>query len=223
MDIRAQILREATRLFAARGFEGTSLTHIAEAVGIRKQSLLYHFSSKELLRQSVLEQILERWNHVLPRLLMAATAGEPRFEGLIGETVDFFVEDPDRARLLIREILDRPDDMRRRLTTHVQPWVAVVASYIRKGRETGEVHAEVDPEAYVLQIINLVVGGVATATSLAGALLPADSEAGSPAQRHCRELIRIARFSLFRAPDKGAVRPAGRAAAHAGAGKEITR
>lgn len=197
MEAREQILTEATRLFAAQGFDGTSLSQIAAAVGIRKPSLLYHFASKEALRLAVLDRVLERWNEVLPRLLMAAASGERRFESVIRETVGFFTADPDRARLLTREILDRPEDMQRRLQTYVQPWVGVVADYIRKGQEHDEIYADVDPEAYILQIINLVVSGVAVASSLSGGLLPPESTRGPAAHRHTRELMRIARVSLF--------------------------
>jgi AcrR family transcriptional regulator len=206
MDVRAEILRVATRCFASKGFDGTSIQVIAEEVGIRKPSLLYHFPSKEQLRLAVLDDLLARWSDVLPRLLMAAAGGEPRFSTVMREAVGFFVEDPDRARLLVREILDRPDDMRVRLQKYVQPWVDVVADYIRRGQESGEVHELVDPEAYVLQIVNLVVSGVAAAASLEGGLLPADSPRGDPAQRHARELVRIARYSLFRAPEEGDAR-----------------
>jgi TetR/AcrR family transcriptional regulator len=202
MDVRAQILKTATHLFARKGFDGTSLKDISTVVGIRKPSLLYHFPSKNELRLAVLDGILQRWNDVLPRLLMAAAGGEDRFEAVIRETVSFFWEDADRARLLMREILDRPEDMRARITTHVQPWVDVVADYIRKGQRSGEVHADVDPEAYILQVINLVVSGVATASGLEGGLLPAESPAGDAATRHARELMRIARVSLFVSPHR---------------------
>jgi TetR/AcrR family transcriptional regulator len=201
MDVRTEILKESQRLFAAKGFDGTSLKDIAEAVGVRKQSLLYHFPSKEKLRLAVLDQVLHRWNEVLPRLLMAAAGGEYRFDSVIRETVRFFTEDADRARLLVREILDRPDDMRRRLETYVRPWIGVVADYIRKGQEHGEIYESVDPEAYILQVINLVVSGVAAASSLEGGLLPPTSPRGSAAERHTRELMRIARVSLFISPE----------------------
>jgi AcrR family transcriptional regulator len=204
MDVRLEILRVATRQFATRGFDGTSLKDLADEVGIRKPSLLYHYPSKEQLRLAVLEQLLNRWNEVLPRLLMAAAGGERRFESVIRETVRFFAEDPDRARLLVREILDRPEDMRKRLVKYVSPWLDVVADYIRRGQEHDEVYDEVDPEAYILQITNLVVSGVAAAASLDGGLLPPDSPRGDPATRHTRELVRIARFSLFCAPPLGA-------------------
>jgi len=201
-DVRGEILRVATKKFAAHGFDGTSLKAIADDVGIRKPSLLYHFSSKETLRLAVLDQLLDRWNEVLPKLLMAAAGGGPRFTAVIRELVSFFIEDPDRARLLLREILDRPDDMQQRLSTHVAPWVGVVAEHIRQGQRDGDIHRQVDPEAYVLQIINMVVGGIATTSSLASALLPEDAPEGPPVKRHARELERIAGFSLFRAPPK---------------------
>ncbi len=197
MDVRTEILRTATRLFAAHGFDGTSLQDIADAVGIRKPSLLYHFPSKAALRLSVLDQVLDRWNDVLPRLLMAAAAGERRFDGVIREVVGFFTDDPDRARLLLRELLDRPEDMRGRLETFVRPWVAVVADLIHRGQQHGEIYQDVDAEAYVLQVINMVVSGVANASCLAGAVLPADSPLGSAYERHTSEMVRIARFSLF--------------------------
>ncbi|MCA9614658.1 MAG: helix-turn-helix transcriptional regulator, partial [Myxococcales bacterium] len=91
--VRDQILDEATRLFAAHGFGATSIQAVAEAVGIRKPSLLYHFGSKELLRDAVLERILARWNELLPGLLVAA-AKEDRFDGVMNALTSFFLEDP---------------------------------------------------------------------------------------------------------------------------------
>lgn len=207
MDMRSEILRVATQLFASRGYDATSLGAIASAVGIRKPSLLYHFPSKNDLRLAVLDQLLQHWNEVLPRLLMATAGGEPRFDALMREVFDFFTDDPDRARLLVREVLDRPDDMRRRLESHVRPWVRLVADYIEKGQESGAVHTEVDAEAWTLQIINMVVCGVMAATSLEGGLLPRDAEHEEPAARHTRELLRIARFSLFTRPERRSEAP----------------
>jgi TetR/AcrR family transcriptional regulator len=193
MDVRAQILDVATRLFAAQGYGATSLGAIAEEVGIRKASLLYHFPSKEELHRSVLDNLLSHWNETLPRLLEAA-AGEDRFDALLEETVRFFLADPDRARLLLREALDRPDAMRERLLAAVRPWMAVIASSIEKGQHHGDLRREVDPEAYLLAVIHLVVGGIATADTL-GVLL---SEGRKPdAARVVRELRRVAKTSLF--------------------------
>ncbi|HTE54852.1 MAG TPA: TetR/AcrR family transcriptional regulator [Kofleriaceae bacterium] len=188
-----QIIAAATRLFAARGYDGASLQDVADAVGIRKQSLLYHMPSKEELRRRVLDALLARWNDVLPRLLMAATSGEGQFDAVVTETLRFFTEDPDRARLLLREILDRPADVQALIATHIAPWVEVVSSYIRKGIERGTVPPDVDPPAYVLSVIHLILSAVATADCF-GPL----ADRG----RQIAELLRMAKSSLFRPPDR---------------------
>src|SRR5437899_2592473 len=105
-SVRDQVLEVATRHLASKGFEGTSLQDICDEVGIRKPSLLHHFPSKEILRRSVLENIIAHWNVVLPRLILATTSGRGQYEAVTREMVRFFREDPDRARLILRQALD---------------------------------------------------------------------------------------------------------------------
>lgn len=199
VDVPTQILDEATRLFAAHGFDGVSLADIAKVVGIRKPSLLYHFHSKDTLRRAVLENLLARWNDVLPKLLMAATSGSEQFEAVVSKTLAFFAEDRDRARLILRELLDRPTEMQPLIETHVRPWATLVADYIRRGQEQGRLWLEVDPEAYVAHVTMLVLSSLATFEVVA-ALAPKGSASDQRAmlERHTRELLRIARTSLFR-------------------------
>jgi AcrR family transcriptional regulator len=196
-DVRDQILDEATRLFAARGVDGTSVQEVAEAVGIRRPSLLYHYPSKEALRTAVFERLLAHWNEVLPRLLAAAVSGEERFAAVLSELIKFFVNDPDRARLLLREVLDRPEALRAVMSQHMERWVNIVADYIRRGQREGTIAADVDPEAYVLHVVELVVATVATGASV-GSLLPGRRRASrAPSERYLRELTRIAHSALF--------------------------
>ena len=44
---RNELTREAARLFAQKGYHGTSIGEIAEALGVQKGSLYAHISSKE--------------------------------------------------------------------------------------------------------------------------------------------------------------------------------
>jgi AcrR family transcriptional regulator len=190
-DVRAATVAAATRLFAARGFDGTALQDIADAVGVTKPAVLHHFPSKEHVRQAVLEAILAHWNEALPRLLLAASASQDRFDAVFGELHRFFAADPDRARLVMREVLDRPAEMRKLLRGAVRPWLGAVAGYIRAGQESGRHFADADAEAYVVHILQLVIAAAASAPVLSAAL-------GEGARgRYDAELARIARASLF--------------------------
>jgi AcrR family transcriptional regulator len=195
VDVRSEILNAATRLFASRGFDGTSLAAIADRVGIRKPSLLYHFASKEALRQEVFDHVIQHWNETLPKLVTAVTGGEDRFEAVTREMVSFFSADPDRARLILRELMDRPKETREGLAEHVRPWVQTLADYIRRGQKSGEIQADVDPDAYVVEMITLILGSIAAETVLADGLPSARGH--DSVERLRREALRIAKSSLF--------------------------
>ena len=196
-DIAQKILDQATQLFAAHGFDAVSLADISKRVGIRKPSLLYHFQSKDTLRQAVLEELLAHWNDALPKLLLAATTGTEQFDAVLSKTVAFFAEDRDRARLILRELLDRPTEVQPLIETHVRPWVTIVADYIRRGQDQGRLLFEVDPQSYVAHITILVIGSLATFDAVAG-LAPTTETRKQLLERHTRELLRIAKTSLFR-------------------------
>jgi AcrR family transcriptional regulator len=53
----AIILTEARRLFAERGFEGTSIDDLAGAAGVAKGDVYHHFESKEAVFLRVLEDV----------------------------------------------------------------------------------------------------------------------------------------------------------------------
>ncbi len=214
-EVREQILEEATRQFAAKGFDGTSLQDIASAVGIRKASLLYHVSSKAALRQEVLVQILARWRERVPRLLMAAASGRDQFETIMSELIEFFASDPDRARLLLREALDRPREMRDLLDTHVRPWIETICDQIRKGQKVGRCQAEVDPEAYVIQVINLVIGSLATMDCLG--VLVSEKQEKDDRSRHKRQIVELRRVALTSLFDTTKRRPSSPSADEKGA------
>lgn len=195
-DTPTRILDEANLLFAQNGYEGTSLSAIASRVGIRKPSLLHHFESKQVLRQAVLDRLLDHFNEVLPQILKVATTGDTRFEALVNEVIQFFAQEPDRARLLYREMLDRPDELRETMGRFLAPWLEILVEYIERGKEEGRVQPDVDARAYVLQTIQMIVGTVAVGSTF-GELLDDESN-----KRQLNEVARVARAGLFIKEDR---------------------
>ncbi len=193
-EVRGAVVREATRLFAERGFDGTALQDIAAAVGVSKPAVLHYFPSKEHVRDAVLDGFLAHWKEALPRLLFAAPTGVGRFEAIFGAVRQFFADDPDRSRLMLREMLDRPDAIRALLREAVRPWLAAIAGFIRAGQAGGTHHPDLDPEAYLLQMLQITI-----AAGVSNAVLPIalDDDVAKGRARSDRELDRIARTALF--------------------------
>ncbi len=201
-NMKEKILVAASESFAARGFEATSLQMLADAVGIKKPSLLYHFRNKEEVRAEVLARLLSQWNARLPEILLAASTGKARFEAILNAGLDFFAEDRSRAQVLVRELLDRPQEMRAVIAEYSKVWVTALSGAIDEGQRSGRIRADVDPKVFITQIASLVVG-VAFLEPMSGLFEPEEITITEQAESAWKqELMRIARISLFNARPK---------------------
>ena len=60
-NTKQEILEAALDLFSVQGFEATSLSQIADAVGIRKASLYSHFENKQAILDALVRDVLDRY------------------------------------------------------------------------------------------------------------------------------------------------------------------
>lgn len=60
-NTKQKIIEAALDLFSAQGFEATSLSQIASAVGIRKASLYGHFENKQAILDALVQEVLKQY------------------------------------------------------------------------------------------------------------------------------------------------------------------
>ena len=60
-NTKQEILDASLELFSVQGFEATSISQIAGAVGIRKASLYSHFDSKQAILDAIVKEVLQQY------------------------------------------------------------------------------------------------------------------------------------------------------------------
>lgn len=167
------LLRAATRLFAAQGIGPTSTRQIAEAAGSTERTLFKHFHSKEGLVRAVIAEA------VVPHLAeRAVTDVHAMFGGQAAELAARFARmlrarraayeaNPDLTRLLIMEIV-RDDAVRKEFGArwHALVWEPTRQLFARMQAD-GELSADIPPGTLATIFYSITVGYLIGRTILA--------------------------------------------------------
>ncbi|MEY3031520.1 MAG: hypothetical protein RL058_1883 [Actinomycetota bacterium] len=157
---RDRILDEAVDLFGFRGVEAVSLDEIARAVGVRKQSVLYWFPSKEALVAAVLDTVADELVVVITAAIRASD-DDPlvRIDAVIRAVFGPAVRRPALLGL-VRELGRLDPELVERLRSRVAPLVEACVRYLESEMERGRLR-QADPRL-VAALAYATVTGIAT-------------------------------------------------------------
>ena len=156
---RERILREASVLFAQKGYHGTSTREIATAVGIQQPSLFHHFESKDAIMSELIDFDLDEPLAVAER--EAAANGSPamRLYRYLVWDVDYLFRSPydlSPVQLMLA------DPVFAGAVERYGRLVAARQSLIREAIEAGE-FLDVDPAFAQQAIVWMIRGTIADA------------------------------------------------------------
>jgi AcrR family transcriptional regulator len=99
---REQLLDVGRTLFAAKGFDGTSVEEIAEKAGVSKPVVYEHFGGKEGLYAVVVDREVDR---LLGGVTASLVGDHPRelLEQAAAALLDYVERDTDGFRILVRD------------------------------------------------------------------------------------------------------------------------
>jgi len=106
---KALILATAQRLFDDQGYDATSLRQIAEAVGMTKAAVYYHYPAKEHLLLELTRPLLDAMSDMVARLRSDGDGGDPR--AALASYLDLFVDHLSVVHLMASEpaTMNHPD------------------------------------------------------------------------------------------------------------------
>jgi TetR/AcrR family transcriptional regulator len=194
---RRQLVTEAIRLFGAGGFDGTSLDQIADAAGIRKQTLLYYFPAKESLFQACVDFVAARLSSEIERALEGDFA-QPwdRVEAVIGVMFRLAEEWPEFP-MFIREASWQSAEIVSKFAGVLEPLRKRALEFLERGMSEGDFRRQ-DPTLLVFTLYTAVVGSLTEAGVLRAV-------AGGPTgvdalKRREKELLEFVRNALLPRP-----------------------
>jgi AcrR family transcriptional regulator len=157
---RDRILGVAGERFGTRGVEAVSLDEIASEVGVRKQTVLYWFASKEELVDAVLESTAAQIVVVIDAALRAAS-DDPleRVDSVVRAVFRLAVRRPALLGL-VRELSRLPTVQADRLRPHVDPLIARAVGFLGAEMDAGRLRRG-DPRL-VAALAYGTVTGIAT-------------------------------------------------------------
>ncbi len=119
---RDRILDAALLGFGTRGYEATALDTIAVELGVRKQTILYWFASKEALLDAVLERGAIELAGVFEAALASGEIGVDRIESVMRAVFRYAVRRPQLLGLL-REVERLGPTTATELSSRLQPLI----------------------------------------------------------------------------------------------------
>lgn len=153
---RDRILDAALDLFGARGFEATSLDEIAAAVGVRKQTVLYWFASKDDLLAAVIEQIASELAVGIEAAVRNSSGGFEVVEATVKAVFRPAVRRPGLLGL-VRELNRLGPPVADRLTDRMRPLVDRAVAFLEAEMAAGRMR-RADARLTVALVYSTVVG-----------------------------------------------------------------
>lgn len=153
--VEDQIFAEAARLFAERGFAGTSLQDIADAMGMTRPALYYYVKNKDELLARLVAETTEAPAAEIKRLAKHPDADPAmRLHGVTKAMALRRAADPNRFLLLVRSEAELPADLARLHRSAQRATLRELILLIEEGIESGHFRP-VDPRTTALALIGM--------------------------------------------------------------------
>jgi len=189
---------EAIRLFGKNGYQGTSLDAVAKASGVRKQTLLYYFPTKEALLEACVMETSQRVALALSEALEAETSTSRKAETVIHTVFELAGEWPEFPQF-VREASRLGPEVIERFAAVLEPLRLRALSFLANGMQEGQIRRQ-DPALLLFTLYTAVIGSITEAGVLRAVV--GEDRSRMALHRREREVLNFVRSALAAGADE---------------------
>jgi len=155
-EARERILLSAERLFAAKGFAGTTVRDIAKAADLNLAMIHYYFGNKDGLYRAIFEQNVSAVQRMLSEAAGLTGSSRARLTRFVRAYTRFLCRHPHFARISQQEILNGGKIAREVFRPQVARNYAIFRALVDEGVRSGEFRS-VDVDMTPISAIGMIV------------------------------------------------------------------
>ncbi|HOO73646.1 MAG TPA: TetR/AcrR family transcriptional regulator [Spirochaetota bacterium] len=143
----------AERIFAQRGYHETQIADIVNRAHVAKGTIYQYFQNKEDIFLTLIKKYFDEWEDAV-QLILTDFSGEhtPAYYAQqylmnrIRHTFDFFNENNDRCRIILRMSLGINPFIESLLSMYEEKITSIIVSDIKLGQKWGNIDNEINPD-----------------------------------------------------------------------------
>ncbi|MCE2530710.1 MAG: TetR/AcrR family transcriptional regulator [Acidimicrobiia bacterium] len=155
MVSRKKVVAVAAEVSAADGFEAVTTQRLAQDLGVLERDVSEHFSTDELLQQSIVWAGADKFNEAVTEPASTVPEGIERLRSLLGLWVDYAESDAYRGEF-VGGAAELPGHIRDLIAEIARSWVETLAGHARLAVERGDLPPGTDPHQVAFEVHGLV-------------------------------------------------------------------
>jgi TetR/AcrR family transcriptional regulator, cholesterol catabolism regulator len=153
---RVEICRTAAQIFRDRGFDATSVSDIARALGMTKAGLYHYFESKEALLFEIMTYGLDRVRDEVVIPVRAVRDPEERLRQIVVRHACIATRGRGAVTQLNDEIRALPSASRRQIEERMRLYIDLVRDTLIELKAAGRLR-DVDPTVATFSVIGMIL------------------------------------------------------------------
>jgi len=168
MSTKEQILKVSLKYFLTQGYDYTTLSQIADEIGIKKPSIYYHYKSKEDLLLKGIELIISELKNLLSKVYDPSKSTKKQLEDFFEAIIDFNsnlsvlignnYNEPINIELIFQMSSNRFESVSKIINDYYDYLIGEIEKILKTGQAREELNPSLDYKTTAIEILSRIEG-----------------------------------------------------------------